>query len=322
MPRISLTNVMRGLKLPFSKASQVQLHPLKALIAATACCLPSFVSAAGYTNVYSNASFGWLDQYSLTNAPNGNIGPQACVPTASVNALTYLQLTGNLTNLTGTNYASWMDAAYTLSGSDYMNTSPTSGSFIRTLPSSLDKYVRDYKGFTNVQFAGMFSTDMTWNTSYPKPDYIDIAYPTTSFLTNALTLNSAILVSVLYSLGGAHELAVSGLQWDDKNANDIMDWGEASLLFVDPLDPSANYADTDVTGPAKFISGDVWWDTNTERLKMDYKQGSGGIPPYSTNDVTDLTIYTAMTMTVPEPSTYALLVMSAAGALWMWRRRA
>ncbi len=300
----------------------MQLHPLKVLIlaTATACCLPSLVSAAGYTNVYSNAYFGWLDQYSLTNAPNGNIGSQACVPTASVNALTYLQLSGNLTNLTGTNYASWMDAAYTLSDTNYMNTSPSTGSFIRTLPSSLDKYVRDYKGFTNVQFSGMFSTDMTWNTSYPKPDYIDVAYPTTSFLTNALTLNSALLVSVLYSGGGAHELAVSGLQWDDKNANDVMDLGEASLLFVDPLDPSANYSDTDVTGPAKFTSGDVWWDTGLECLKMNYKQGSGGIPPYGTNDVTGLTIYTAMTMTVPEPSTYALLLLGGT-FLWLLKRR-
>ena len=136
-------------------------------VAATSfvCCLPFAASAAGYTNVYNNSYFSWLDQYSLTNAPNGNIASQACVPTSAVNALTYLQnvAPGYFgTNLTGTNYDSWLNTGYTLSGPSYLNTT-TNGTMLYRLPYALNNYVVTNKGFSNVTFAGQFATNNDWD---------------------------------------------------------------------------------------------------------------------------------------------------------------
>lgn len=172
-------------------------------------------------------------------------------------------------------------------------------------------------------FSGMFDSEVWSDAPYHKPSYITDGMPTTSFLINALSQNSAIIMSVAYAGGGAHEVTVSGLNWSDLNGNSIMDSGEARLSFVDPLDPSTSYSGTNVLGGAKFSQGDIWWDTDSARLKITYDQYGGSLPwedTYST--VTGSYINTMFAMTVPEPSTFLLLVLSALGPLiFVGRRR-
>ncbi len=60
-----------------------------------------------YRAVQDASSFGWLDQFSLNSEAYNYVGPQACVPTSSVNVMTYLQNVAPSyfgTSLTGSTY--------------------------------------------------------------------------------------------------------------------------------------------------------------------------------------------------------------------------
>ena len=279
------------------------------------CFLPVAVSAAGYTNVYSNSYFSWLDQYSLTN---GNIGSQACVPTSAVNALTYLQnvAPGYFgTNLTGTNYDSWLSAGYTLASPSYLNTT-TNGTMLYRLPYALNNYIITNKGFSNVMFSGQFATNNGWESPYDRPTNVAAVNPTTAFLTNALSLGSAVMFSIEYfGTNNGHEMTLTGLRWDDTNANGIIEFEEnARLFFIDPLDSSTNYSPETPTGPAKFSEGQIWYEPTNSSLRLTYEQYTNGLPYESgyyssTNSFIDA-IYT---MTIPEPSTSAMLALSVLG---------
>lgn len=297
-----------------------------AAVAFVVCLLPAGTFAAGYTNVYSNSYFGWLDQYSLTNATNGNIASQACVPTSAVNAFTYLQnvAPGYFgTNLAGTNYDSWLSTGYTLAGPSYLNTT-TNGTMLYRLPYALNNYIITNKGFSNVTFNGQFATNNEWVSPYDRPTNVAATNPTTAFLTNALSLGSAIMFSIeYYGTNNGHEMTLTGLRWDDTNANGIIEFEEnARLFFIDPLDSSTNYSPDTPTGPAKFSEGQIWYDTNNSSLRLTYEQYTNGLPYESgyyssTNSFIDA-LYA---VTVPEPSTGALLALSLVGlAGYMIRR--
>lgn len=287
-------------------------------MAFVACFLPAGTFAAGYTNVYSNSYFSWLDQYSLTNAPNGNIASQACVPTSAVNALTYLQnvAPGYFgTNLTGTNYDSWLNTGYTLASPSYLNTT-TNGTMLYRLPYALNNYIITNKGFSNVTFSGQFATNNEWISPYDRPTNVAAVNPTTAFLTNALSLGSAVMFSIeYYGTNNGHEMTLTGLRWDDTNANGIIEFEEnARLFFIDPLDSSTNYSPDTPTSPAKFSEGQIWYEPTNSSLRLTYEQYAGGLPytnsyGSSTNNFIDA-IYT---MTIPEPSTSALLALSLVG---------
>ncbi len=283
--------------------------------AALVCCHPFAVSAAGYTNIYNNSYFSWLDQYSLTN---GNIGSQACVPTSAVNALTYLQnvAPGYFgTSLTGTNYDSWLNTGYTLASPAYLDTT-TNGTMLYRLPYALNSYVVTNKGFSSVTFSGQFATNNGWVSPYDRPTNVAAVNPTTAFLTNALSLGSAIMFSIeYYGTNAGHEMTLTGLRWDDTNANNVIDFEEnARLFFIDPLDSSTNYSPDTPMGPAKFSEGQIWFEASNSSLRLTYEQYAGGLPytssySSSTNSFIDA-FYTA---TVPEPSTGALLTLSLVG---------
>ena len=279
------------------------------------CFLPVAVSAAGYTNVYSNSYFSWLDQYSLTN---GNIGSQACVPTSAVNALTYLQnvAPGYFgTNLTGTNYDSWLSAGYTLAGPSYLNTT-TNGTMLYRLPYALNNYIITNKGFSNVTFNGQFATNNEWVSPYDRPTNVAAVNPTTAFLTNALSLGSAIMFSIeYYGTNAGHEMTLAGLQWNDANTNNVIDFEEnARLYFVDPLDPSTNYSPATPTGPAKFSEGQIWYESSNSSLRLTYEQYAGGLPySNSYSSSTNSFIDAFYAVAVPEPSTSAMLALSVLG---------
>lgn len=253
--------------------------------------------------------FGWLDQYSLTNGK----GPEACVPTSSTNAMTYLQ---NLapayfgTALTGSSYAEWLAVSTKLTTASYMDTSATSGTYYNHVPYALNKYIVTEKGFSNVSFSGMYPADYWGTGDYSKPSYMTDGSPTANFFLNALNAKKATTFSIQYGLGGGHDLLCTGLKWTDANDDGIIQKTEnASLFFVDPLDPA--YYDSGnlpASGP-KLTSGHIWDDSVNGQLKLDYNQYSGSLPYDSASyaNTGTVTIDTVFAVSVPEPSTWIML---------------
>lgn len=283
------------------------------------------VSAQTVYHVSENTSyFGWLDQYSLDNATYNFVGSEACAPTSSTNAMTYLQ---NLapayfgTALTGTTYSRWMDTDALLITSPYMDTSPVGGTYYDHIPYALNKYIVEDNLFSAVQFSGIFPTDYWGTGNYAKPSYMTDGNPTSDFFLNSLGANNATIFSILYKGGGGHELLAQGLDWTDANNDGIIQYSEnATLSFVDPLDPADYTGGYPSSGP-KITTGHVWYDTGS--LKMDYDQYGGNLPYTSgcyTNTGT-VTIDTVFAIAVPEPATGILLLAAFAGGWFLIQRK-
>jgi hypothetical protein len=301
-----------------------------------------------YTSIQNVSSYGWLDQYSLNTLQYNFVGSEACVPTSSVNTMTYLQ---NIapgyfgTNLTGLTYADWINVDTTLISPDYMNTGPAGATneatFYNRIHFGLNKYVVQDQGFTGVQFSGMIPSFVWDNPASPPPEprpaTIADSLPTWQFLYDSLISGSGTVLGLTYtSLNGGHAVSLGGFDWTDLNGNGRIDFDENALLhFVDPLDPTRG---TDPSGGAKFTTGKIWEvevpdPTNSavvyNTLELAYEQYvgtnlwgglSGGVG--SDYGPTALYLTTAVAMTVPEPSTYALLAISAAGLVgYVLRRR-
>ena len=302
----------------------MKTFPMKAapaiLFAILLALLSQARAATTNTVILNLSSFGWLDQYSLDNATYNYVGPEACVPTSSVNAMTYLQnvAPGYFgTALTGSNYASWISADATLVSPSYMDTTPTNGTYYNHIPYALDKYIIQDNSFTSVSFSGIFPEDYWGSAPYDKPSYMTDGHPTSGFFLNSLAAGNATLFSILYGgEGGGHELLTGGLDWIDANDDGIIQFSEnAALYFVDPLDPSATYPDNEPGGGAKFTQGHLWNadDLITGDLKLDYLQYSGKLPYNSESYAMTgtVTIDTVFAIAVPEPQTYALLALAA-----------
>ena len=247
-----------------------------------------------YTSILNVSSFGWLDQYSL-NTPDFNfIGHDACVPTSSVNTMTYLQ---NIapgyfgTNLTGSSYADWIGVDATLISAPYLNTTRTSGTLNNHLHFGLNKYVVQNKGFTEVQFSGMIPSP--WENQAnpapePRPATIADSLPTWQFLYDSLTSGSGTVLVMRYiDSNVGHAVSLGGFDWTDSNGNGRVDFDEnAQIYFVDPLDPTRG-TDPDPIGGAQFTSGRIWEaevhdPTNSavvyNTLKLAYEQYVGTNP--------------------------------------------
>ena len=295
-----------------------------------------------YTSILNVSSFGWLDQFSL-NTPNFDfVGHNACVPTSSVNTMTYLQNSFSSyfgTNLTGTTYADWINVDTTLSAPEYMNTSPQTGTFYNRIHFGLNEYVVQNQGFTGVQFSGMIPSSV-WNSPAspppePRPATIADGLPTWNFLYDSLISGSGTVLGLTYTnLKAGHAVSLGGFDWTDSNGNGRIDFDENALLhFVDPLDPTRG---TDPIGGAKFTTGRIWEveipdPTNSavvyNTLELAYEQyvgtnlwggALGGSTDYG---LASAYLTTAVAMTVPEPSTYALLAISTAGLVGFVLRR-
>ncbi len=315
---VSPKELSRGYSLVFSKPFRSNaLHIFFAFISRIqvlgfACVL--FVMSAAvlraqtvYSSVQEVAYFGWLDQYSLSGPAYGNIGPEACVPTSSTNAMTFLQgLAPSYfgVSLTGTTYADWIATDVFLASASYMDTSAADGTYYNHLPYSLNKYIREDKGFTDVSFSGIFPSSWWDAAPYNKPSYMADGMPTWSFLNTSLAANQATLFSIEYSGGGGHELLLSGFAWTDANDDGIVQKSEnATIYFVDPLDPSASYPGGEPGGGAKFTQGHIWNRDGVlgAELMLDYNQYSQGLP-YASNYsmVQDATIDGVFAIAVPE----------------------
>ncbi|QYY35582.1 hypothetical protein [Ruficoccus sp. ZRK36] len=284
--------------------------------------------ATTYSVSLNSSYFGWLDQYSLDTFDLP--GNEACVPTSSTNAMTYLQnaYSGYYgTTLTGTTYSSWEATAEVLMGSDYMDTT-NSGTAYERVPYALNKYIVSDYGFTQTLFSGMYLSSDYWDPpTWSNPGYITDSAPTSSFFLNSLGDGAATLFSILYPSsegGGGHYLLASGLVWDDSNNDGIIQFSEnAALSFVDPLDP-AYYSSGEPSSGPKMTSGHLYYDTEGGVLKMRYDQYYGDLPYDHTkyDEQTDLIIDTVFSINVvPEPQTWAAWVGLAALGLCLWRRR-
>jgi hypothetical protein len=297
-----------------------------------------------YTSIQNVSSYGWLDQYSLNTLQYNFVGEEACVPTSSVNTMTYLQ---NIapgyfgTKLTGSSYDDWISADATLISPDYMNTTRPGGTLYNHLHFGLNGYVvqDSGRGFSNVQFSGMIPSpwdDPARLAPEPRPATIADSFPTWQFLYDSLTSGSGAVLGLTYtSLTNGHAVSLGGFDWTDSNGNGRIDFDEnAQLYFVDPLDPTLG---TDPSGGAHFTTGKIWEyefpdPTNSaivyDTLVLEYEQywGSdlwGGLSGGVGSDygLTAAFLTAAVAMTVPEPSTYALLAISTASLVGFVLRR-
>ena len=293
-----------------------------------------------YTAIQDVSSFGWLDQYSLNTPDFSFIGHNACVPTSSVNVMTYLQKAAPDyfgTDLTGLMYADWIDADTTLSAPGYMNTSPDSGTAYNRLHFGLNKYVVQDLGFTEVQFSGMIP-ESVWSATpppEPRPATIADSLPTWQYLYDSLTSGSGTVLGLTYtSLTAGHAISLGGFDWTDLNGDGRIDFDEnAQLHFVDPLDPTRG---TDPIGGAKFTTGRIWEveipdPTNSavvyNTLELAYEQyhgtdlWGGALGGSTSYGPASAYLTTAVAMTVPEPSTYALLGLGGVAVIMFLRRK-
>ncbi len=257
--------------------------------------------------------YGWLDQYSM-NAPHNLVGNEACVPTSSVNALTFLQnfypaIYG--TSLSGPGYSDWVATDSLLIG--FMDTQPNVGTYDPQFVYGLQDYFSSINA-APVYLSGMFS-DAGWGGSYPQPSFISDGHPDLPFLFGALNANSALITLISYTGGGGHGLLVNGLTWD-------ADTSTGTLSFIDPLDPSQAYAGMDPLGPTLQTSGTLALN-EFGHLKLTYNQYQGGLP-YNGSDfaVVEAVLGAALALNpVPEPSVALLLAFALPVILLLHRLR-
>ena len=307
-----------------------------------------------YRSIQDVSSYGWLDQFSLNTLEYNFVGAEACVPTSSVNTMTYLQNSFSSyfgTNLTGSSYADWINVDATLISPDYMNTGPKGATNEATAYNHLhfglnkyvvNKYVVQNQGFTGVQFSGMIPS-LGWDiparpAPEPRPAAITDSFPTWQFLYDSLISGSGTVLGMSYKNSpGGHAVSLGGFDWTDLNGNGRIDFDEnAQLHFVDPLD-STRGTDPDPIGAAKFTTGRIWEVEipdptnsavvyNTLELAYSQYQGTdlwGGLSGGVGSDYRLAGAYltAAVAMAVPEPSTYALLAISTAGLVGFVLRR-
>lgn len=290
------------------------------MVVAFALSLSAARSQSTYSTQISSSYYGYMDQYSLPV-----VGSEACVPTSTTNAFIYLQnryssLFG--TTLAGATYAEWTSTDETLASDTYYGTSSLSGTLLNLIPSVVQNYLTARGAISNVVLSGLFPADY-WNPP-TKPSFITDGQCTWNFLYNNLSLGAALIFGIEYSGGGGHELLATGFSWYDANGDGIIQWAEdASLTFLDPLDPSQSYGtngDT-VEGGAKFTSGHLW-EAGGE-LKLDYNQYQGDLPhtnDYATTGTT--TIHEVMAIqAIPEPSSIGFVLMGLTLLCLMRQRR-
>lgn len=299
-----------------------------AIVAVAAPNGPASATPITYSAAENAAAFGWLDQYSLDNSAYHFVGNEACVPTSTTNAMTYLQNTWPAifgSTLTGTTYADWVSTDAVLISPSYMDTTPSQGTFTGPQFYATAKYINDTKGYSQVSFGGQVPSDY-WGTGiYSKPAWVQDGFPTWQGLYLALSSGHAAVFTIEYANGGGHGLLAQSFQWTDTNGNGIIEKTEnATLSFVDPLDPA--YYDTGLpTSGPKITSGHVWNNNDVAggNLKLEYVQYQGSLPYVSSSygNVENAKIDTLLTIIVPEPSSMGISATALAAVVAFRCRR-
>jgi hypothetical protein len=105
-----------------------------------------------------------------------------------------------------------------------------------------------------------------------------------NFLAQNLNLGPVIFGGFYPGLGEGHALTATKIIINDENSNAIIEKGEASIYFIDPLNPSTSYSpaigdkilgdfnSVQSNGSANFIKADIWEDSGF--LTIEYDQQS------------------------------------------------
>lgn len=243
--------------------------------------------------------YGWLNQYSFNTETSG-IGYAACVPTASVNALAFLQnaypsVYGS--GLTGVTYGDWQNTGALLI--DHMGTTASKGTDSGRILPGLQDYIWAEQGFGQTTFSSMIAAG---NFSDDETNFDLTGAPTVSFLQAALEQNQAIIGGFTYTdFSGGHAITVNGIEWDAS-------LGSGTLYFVDPLDAFGSDDGALFSGPAKQSTARLSL-TEAGHLQLDYDQYWGTLP--HTSEYGPVSAYLDLAIIVgviPEPASYAILV--------------
>ena len=243
------------------------------------------LASSEYSVIQERTSFGWLSQYSLRDFDPDLDGwdAYACVPTSSVNGMTFLQNEYGFyfsDQLTGSSYTDWAATDALLVSPAYMNTQTGFGTLADRAYYGLEAFLVQNKGFDLVGLEGMIP-EVVWDLAHtpdnpplPRPQSIADAIPNLDYIEASLAAGNPTFILLLYPSGDSgHAVLVAGLI---RHAD-----GTATLKVVDPMDPSMTYPDDYPDGDAKFTDVDVTVgvDNNgNEFLVMGYNQYKGDLP--------------------------------------------
>jgi len=257
------------------------------------------------------SDYGYLWQYSIPPS----LGAEACGPTSTTNAFTFLQNTqgGRIGNqLTGNNYSDWLNAAEKLAN-DYMLTGGSGSLHPGTFPGNLATGMQQYAQHwheqnpdrAKIQFNGVSFGDKRYDPAHPEkgsfPDWVELLPdkgPTIEQLHGMLAGGAGVVMKMSQQNESSHMVTLAGMDWNDNNGDGIIDRGEGKLFVIDPLDPSSNFENLNQGEPygldqlqpqkAALTTLDVWQTLapNPEHpeisipvLAIDYEQYQGSHQP-------------------------------------------
>lgn len=243
--------------------------------------------AASYDVSLPAVLYGNLNQHDMTSYPS-----MACGPASVTNALDYTQNANPTvygTSLIPTaGYNGLKSVANTLTGSSYMKTDNTNGTWHDNLIIATENYIE-----SRVPGKTTYAAQDSWGWSHQTtvPSWVQITTPTFGFMYDALTAGDAIEILLTYNSGGGHFVTVRGLTWSDLDGDGMIESSEnAKMHIVNPW-----------TGLTQDLH--IWQSSLGGSINTDYSSSW---------------VSTAFAWTVPEPATFTLLVISG---LAMLRRR-
>ncbi len=273
-----------------------------------------------YSWMNDSAGYGYFCQYSIPNT----LADESCAPSSAINTLVFLQNTyasqlGGVP-LVGSGYGGWNATAQTLQG--YFGTTED-GSSGPGQTAGLANYL------SSIGAADLVTLDaIAFDTSAEYPEWVaQGATPTFGDFYGWMSGGDGVYFDIIYADGGTgpgdvlgHVLALVGLEWNDANGDGVVDQSEgATFSVIDPLDPSVNYAGSEVLGPPKVTTVSIWQGVAGE-LQFSYQQYQGNLPFNASNYATASGfIGGAVSISViPSPAAWATLTV---GSLARRRRR-
>ena len=261
------------------------------------------------------ALYGNLDQDDV--GPGGNV---MCGPTAAINSFVYLEnkysdvYDRHLVPDTEIppdgvrDYDELVNAALTLAAANYMNTTPPGGTWDDMFIYGKYQYIEERAPHVTTYAAQMLGM-WAWPgppenprppnqiPPIPKPIWVaDNMYPTWQFIFQELAHCEDVEILINWD-GGGHFLTLTGFDFTDTDGDGVMDPGEEAVMKY--IDPSGG-----VPGEAGIWNVAVGSDYE---IMTDYETGA--------------IITMAVTESIPEPATIALIACSLMGFVGVVRKR-
>ena len=296
---------------------------LRAMAAAMLLVLALGVASAEMYSVQKDQSlYGTLNQHDVHHAvpPNKVADPDislnACMPTAFVNSLVYLEnrYPGTYDSLliqqagkdiTGDGvydtYDDWAYSAEVAAGINYMWTDDRIGTYFRDFYYGKQLYIENYAP-NRTEYAGEGDYNfIVWRPDQLRPalSWVANRIPTWQFLYGELRASEDVEIGITYNVGGGHALTLTSFNWNDTNNDGTIDLSEgAQIDYMDPW-----------TGA--FGLSDIWQTSAGGYIFTDYGGGSRITMDASESPVP----------VTPELSSGALLLVGALPMGIAWRRR-